>query len=168
MAGLVPRVSGTVCAYHAAFSMTTGTRTFRRRCAALVAYGPKSNWGLLWLGCRWGFEKFRDRPPMHQIGTDEPREGERTCDDFVGLMGEAQQQESDQCDRDLNAHGVFGGSEEVSDLQGLLDPACPGRPRLFYSKPARQDVDARDNPPIKSGDGHDAYFFTRSKAKHDT
>jgi hypothetical protein len=27
---------------------------------------------------------------------------------------------------------------------------------------ARKDVDIRNNPRIKSGDGHDAYFFTRS------
>src|SRR5260370_16831374 len=116
MAGLVPRVSGTVCAYHAAFSMTTGTRTFRRRCAAFVAYGPKSNWGLLWLGCRWGFEKFRDRPPMHQIGTDEPREGERTCDDFVGLMGEAQQQQSHQFDLYPNPLCLFDGPTTIITL----------------------------------------------------
>src|SRR5215467_7693055 len=84
---------------------------------------PKIKLRLLWLRFWWWFEKFRDRPPVHQIGPDEPGEGERAHNDFVGLMGEAQQQESDQCDSDLDTHGIFGGSEEVSDLQGLLDPA---------------------------------------------
>jgi hypothetical protein len=40
---------------------------------------------------------------VHQVGPDEPCEG-----DFVGLMGKAQQKESDQCDNDLDTDGVFG------------------------------------------------------------
>jgi hypothetical protein len=35
-------------------------------------------------------------------------------------------------------------------------PGCTGA--------ARKNVDARNNPRIKSGGGHDAYFFTRSFA----
>src|SRR6266404_9172731 len=96
---------------------TRDSTTVRRpRCVR-----PKIKLRLFWRRRRRWFEKFRDRPPLHQVGPDEPREGERACNDFVGLMGETQQQESDQRDRDLNAHGIFGGSEEVSDLQGLLD-----------------------------------------------
>jgi hypothetical protein len=38
----------------------------------------------------------------------------------------------------------------------------PSHPHLFSSEPARGDVDARDIPRIKSGHGHDAYFFTRA------
>lgn len=45
IAGSSPRASGTVCAYHAAFSVMTAARTILRRCAALVACGPKSNSG---------------------------------------------------------------------------------------------------------------------------
>src|SRR5215471_20208779 len=45
IAGSSPRVSGTVCAYHAASLIVTDARASRRRCAALVAYGPKSKLG---------------------------------------------------------------------------------------------------------------------------
>ena len=45
------------------------------------------------------------------------------CDDFVGVMRQAQQQKGDQRNRDLNANGVLGGSEEVADFQGLFDPS---------------------------------------------
>src|SRR6266511_892183 len=60
---------------------------------------------------------------MHEVGADEPHEGERTFDDFVGIMRQAQQHEGDQRDRNLNANRVFGGSQEVGDLQGLFDPS---------------------------------------------
>src|SRR5260370_31904803 len=43
MAGLVPRLSGTACACHAAFSVAAPARIWLRRCAARVACGPKSN-----------------------------------------------------------------------------------------------------------------------------
>src|SRR6202163_5092643 len=79
--------------------------------------------GLLWLGEWRSLEKFADRAPVHQVGADEPGEGERAFYDLVGVVSQPQQQEGDQRDRDLNANGVFGGSQEVDDLQGLFDPA---------------------------------------------
>src|SRR5258707_15014213 len=59
---------------------------------------------------------------MHEIESDQLGEAEWTFDDPVGLMSEAQQDEGDERDVDLNAHGILGSSEEVADLQGLLDP----------------------------------------------
>src|SRR6266404_2583283 len=79
--------------------------------------------GLLWLGGRRSLEKFSDRAPMHQVCSDEPGEGERAGHDSIGVVSQPQQQEGDERDRDLNANGVFGGSEEVADLQGLFDPS---------------------------------------------
>src|ERR1700686_2330208 len=79
--------------------------------------------GLLWLGGWRSLEKFADRAPVHQVGADEPGEGERAFYDLVGVVRQPQQQEGDQRDRDLDANGVFGGSQEVADLQGLFDPA---------------------------------------------
>src|SRR6202158_4919006 len=79
--------------------------------------------GLLWLGGWGGLEKFSDRAPMHQVGSDEAGEGEWACDDFIGVMSQTQQLKGDQRDRDLNANGVFGSSQEVADFQGLLEPS---------------------------------------------
>src|ERR1700730_2404826 len=83
-----PRVSGTVCAYHAAISSSHVAHVTRRRRAARVACGLKSRescmrpevkCGLLRFG-RWrGLEQFYDWPPMHQGGSDEPRKGGRAC-----------------------------------------------------------------------------------------
>src|SRR2546430_811735 len=67
--------------------------------------------GLLWLGGRRNLEKFSDRAPMHQVCSDEPGEGERAGHDSIGVVSQPQQQEGDERDRDLNANGVFGGSE---------------------------------------------------------
>ena len=36
------------------------------------------------------------------------------CDGALGGLGQAQQQEGDQGDGDLDAHGVLGGAEEVA------------------------------------------------------
>ena len=60
---------------------------------------------------------------MHQVCSQEPCEGERAGHDPVGVVSQPQQQEGDQRDGDLNANGVFGGSQEVADLQGLFDPS---------------------------------------------
>ena len=60
---------------------------------------------------------------MHKIGLDEPGEGERALDNFVGIMRQAQQQKGDEGDCDLNANGVLGCPEEVADFQGLFDPS---------------------------------------------
>src|SRR5258708_8532414 len=79
--------------------------------------------GLLWLGWWGSLEKFGDRAPMHQVGSDQAGEGERAGHDPVGVVSQAQQQKGDQRDRDLNANGVFGSSQEMADLQGLFDPS---------------------------------------------
>src|SRR5260370_24730155 len=79
--------------------------------------------GLLWLGWWGSLEKFGDRAPMHQVGSDQAGEGERAGHDPVGVVSQAQRQKGDQRDRDLNANGVFGSSQEMADLQGLFDPS---------------------------------------------
>ena len=60
---------------------------------------------------------------MHKIRLDEPGEGKRALDDFVGIVREAQQQKGYEGDRNLNANGVLGGAQKVADFQGLLDPS---------------------------------------------
>ncbi len=60
---------------------------------------------------------------MHKICLDEPGEGERALDDSVGIVRQAQQQKGDEGNRNLNANGVLGGSQEVIDFQSLLDPS---------------------------------------------
>ena len=60
---------------------------------------------------------------MHDVGAHEPGEGESAVDSFVDAVSEAQDEESDQGDGDLSAHGVLAATEEVPDLEGLLDPA---------------------------------------------
>ena len=60
---------------------------------------------------------------MHQVGSNEPCEGERTCNDLVGIVSQTQQQEGNECGGDLNPHGVFGGPDKVVDFQRLLDPS---------------------------------------------
>jgi len=85
--------------------------------------GAEVEFGLPGLGQWRGLEQLCDGAAEHQVGLDEPCEGERAGDDPGGLVGEAQQHEGDQRDRDLNADGVFRGSQEVADLQGLFDPS---------------------------------------------
>src|SRR5579863_8235352 len=60
---------------------------------------------------------------MRKVCPDEPGEGERALDDFVVIVGQAQQQKGDEGDRNLNANGVFGGSQEMADFQCLFDPS---------------------------------------------
>lgn len=59
---------------------------------------------------------------MHEVGADQPCEGERPFGEAVGLTGEAQQQVGDQGHRDLDADSVLARADEVLDLQGLFDP----------------------------------------------
>ena len=61
-------------------------------------------------------EKFRDGSPLDQIVPDQAGEGERACNDFVGIVGQTQQHEGDQSNRDLDANCIFGSSQEVADL----------------------------------------------------
>ena len=68
-------------------------------------------------------EEFSDRAPMHQVCSDEPCEGDGAFYDLVGVVSQPKQQKADQRDRDLDTNRSFRGSEEVVDLEGLLDPA---------------------------------------------
>ena len=52
---------------------------------------------------------------MHEICFDEPGKGERARNNSVGIMGQAQQQKSYECNRNLNANGILGSTEEVAD-----------------------------------------------------
>src|SRR5271169_4292517 len=84
---------------------------------------PEVKSGLLSLGHWRGLKKFSDGSAKHQICLDEPGEGKQADSDSVGVVSQAQQQKGDECNRDLDANGVFRCSEEVADLQGLLDPS---------------------------------------------
>lgn len=63
-----------------------------------------------------------DRPSLHQIGSDEPGEGEQALHGVLQGMGHAQEQERDQRDGDLNAHGILRCPEEVPNFEAVLDP----------------------------------------------
>jgi len=67
-------------------------------------------------------QQFADRATLHEVGPDQPGEGERAFDDAVGFVRQAQQHEGDERDDDLRPHRVLGGSEEVADLEGVFDP----------------------------------------------
>src|SRR5713101_8969167 len=60
---------------------------------------------------------------MHEVGANQPCEGQRASDGFLGLLSEAEQQEGYESAGDLDAHGILGGAEEAGDLEDLLDPA---------------------------------------------
>ena len=51
---------------------------------------------------------------MHEIGADEAGEGERAAGEVLCGLSQAQQQEGDEGDGDLDAHGILGGAEEVA------------------------------------------------------
>src|SRR6202795_132882 len=65
----------------------------------------------------------RDVSSVHQIGAHESSEFEEAVLCFGNVLQLAEQQECDERDGDLNAHGVFGASEEFGDFQGLLHHA---------------------------------------------
>src|SRR6267142_4834735 len=75
----------------------------------------------LWIWCK--VQQAVDTSSVHQVGAHPPGESERRLHCRLSGLGETQQQESDQRHGDLDADGVFAGSEEMADLQGLLDPA---------------------------------------------
>ena len=60
---------------------------------------------------------------MHEVGAYEAREGKKARHFALCLMGDFQQQISDECDRDLHANGVLADAEEAPDLEMLFDPA---------------------------------------------
>jgi hypothetical protein len=75
------------------------------------------------IGCRFGFEETIQAATMHQIGTDQSGEGEWAFDGGLCRLGEAEEQKGDQCDGDLDAHGIFRGPEKAANFEGLFDPA---------------------------------------------
>src|SRR5215831_18847253 len=99
------RVSGTVCAYHAASLIVTDARASRRRCAALVAYGPKSKLGCCGSGVGGGLSSSAIGRRCMRLARMSRAKASGLSNDFIGVVGEAQQQESDQRDRNLDAHG---------------------------------------------------------------
>ena len=60
---------------------------------------------------------------MHEIICDQAGECKEALDAVLYSVSGAQEQECDQCDGDLDAHGVLGCAEEVPDFEGVLDPA---------------------------------------------
>ena len=55
-------------------------------------------------------------PSVHEIGAHEAGEGEQAMDGILNFVCEAQEQESNQRDSELDAHGVFAPAEKMSDL----------------------------------------------------
>ena len=104
MAGTSPRLSGTVLADTVCCSYE----------GELIVV-DRDGWRRL--------EKGGEVTAVHEIGAYQPGEGERAVDGLLDGLGETEQQEGDQGDGDLDAHGILGGAEETRDLQGLLDPA---------------------------------------------
>ena len=74
-----------------------------------------------WIWCK--VQQTVDTSSVHQVGAHQPGESERRLHRRLSGLGKTQQQESNQRHGDLDADGVFAGSEKMADLQGLLDPA---------------------------------------------
>lgn len=83
MAGLVPRLSGSLTVY------------------------PQGQ--LIWVGFDWlqRLEEPVDQPPMHQICAYQAREFERACYGALRGLGHSQDKKGDQRDGDLNARTAF-------------------------------------------------------------
>ena len=76
---------------------------------------------LSWIsGRRLGVDEAIEAAAVHQVEAHEAGEGQRAGDDFLPGLSQAQQQEGDPGDGDLDAHGVFAGSEETADLRTCL------------------------------------------------
>src|ERR1700720_2433885 len=73
---------------------------------------------------RWfAAEEAVEAPSLHQVGAHEAGEGERAGDGFLCRLRQAQQEEGNERDGDLGAHGVVRGAQEAGYPEGLLDPA---------------------------------------------
>src|SRR5258708_23593 len=68
-------------------------------------------------------EQVLDGPALHEICADQSGEDDRALYIFLSGLGQAQQQESDECNRNLDAYGILRGAYEPGDLESLLDPA---------------------------------------------
>jgi hypothetical protein len=71
----------------------------------------------------WVADEAVDASSVHEVGTHEAGELEGAWNGLLVILSPAQEQEGDEGDGDLDAHGVLGGSEEVADFECLLDPA---------------------------------------------
>ena len=67
-------------------------------------------------------EQIIDGPAVHEIGADQSGKNDRACDGFLSGLSKAQQQERYQCDSNLDADSVLGGTDKPGDLKRLLDP----------------------------------------------
>src|SRR5262245_16602098 len=65
---------------------------------------PKIKYDLSWprLWKWWRLQELGDRPSVHEVCSDQPSEGERAFDNFVGVMGQAQQHKGAERDHNLN------------------------------------------------------------------
>src|SRR6266436_2077403 len=57
---------------------------------------------------------------MHQVDPHESNEFEEAVLCLRHLLQQVKEQKGDQCHGDLNAHGILGATDEMRDLQGLL------------------------------------------------
>ena len=71
-------------------------------------------------GRRGPSQQLADGAALHDIGPDQPGEGERAFDNAIGSVSQAQQYEGDERDDDLDARRVLGGSEEWPILRVCL------------------------------------------------
>ena len=69
-----------------------------------------------------GFAEGVDWSFVHDVESDEAGEGEGLFDGFLCCLSHSEEDVADQGDEELCAHAVFGGCEEVADLEVLLDP----------------------------------------------
>ncbi|WP_405127736.1 hypothetical protein A4A59_004855 [Rhizobium leguminosarum] len=65
---------------------------------------------------RW-FEEGVGSSSVHEVGTHQTGEGEWTLDGVLVGLRHAQEQEGDEGDGNLDAHGIFGCAKEMLDLQ---------------------------------------------------
>src|SRR5437879_2890529 len=72
---------------------------------------------------RFGIEEPVEASAMHQVDAHQAGESEWTGDAFLPGLGQPEQQKGDQCDGDLDTHGVFADAKKAGDFEDLLDPA---------------------------------------------
>lgn len=73
-------------------------------------------------GPSFGFPDSVDSAPLHEVEANQAGEGERLADCVLAGLRHAQQQVGDERDEDLDPDAILGSTEEVADLQVLLDP----------------------------------------------
>src|SRR5471030_2669875 len=121
MAGLVPRLSGGIwCPQVWESDPMTMARPIApgSREASIQRQLPG-------IDLRRPFENVQgvDVAPAQQMDADAADKREQIGHRLLPGVRQSQQQERDQCNRDLDAHRILGGADETLDLQALLDPA---------------------------------------------